>query len=155
MSKPTVQDMKDMNSLVRSFRREGQTRVFFRGGFDFEKSVVKASRGASFDNVPNHKIQRGFYVMVGDGNMMDDHAKPCPCMLLAWSSARIGRAVRSSLPAEAYSCSEAQYVWFWTRPVCADIFSASRLGRECRRAAEEWKGVLVGDCEWARSLIRS
>eukprot|EP00959_Pyramimonas_sp_CCMP1952_P031889 668984-Pyramimonas_sp.AAC.1 len=115
MTKPTVQDMKDMNSLVRSIRREGKMQMIFRCGFDFEKSVNIASHDASFDNMPIHKSQRGFYIMVGDGAMMDDHNKLYPCMLLAWSSGRIGRAARSALSAEAYSCSEAQDVTFWTR----------------------------------------
>eukprot|EP00959_Pyramimonas_sp_CCMP1952_P195436 4086414-Pyramimonas_sp.AAC.1 len=96
--------------------------------------------------MPNHKSQRGFYIMVGDGAIMDDHNKLYPCMLLSWSSGRIGLAVRSALSAEAYSCSEAQDVAFWTRAVCADIFPANKLGHECRQAAEEWKGVLVTDC---------
>eukprot|EP00959_Pyramimonas_sp_CCMP1952_P066880 1396451-Pyramimonas_sp.AAC.1 len=65
MTKPTVQDMKDVNSLVRSTRREGKMHMIFRGGFDFEKSVIIASHDASFDNMPNHKSQRGFYIMVG------------------------------------------------------------------------------------------
>eukprot|EP00959_Pyramimonas_sp_CCMP1952_P389132 8153366-Pyramimonas_sp.AAC.1 len=108
MSKPTVQDMKDMNSLVRSIHREGKTQTVFRGGFDLKKSVIIASHDASFDNMPNPKSQRGLYIKVGDGNMMDDHTKLYPCMLLAWSSGRIGRAVRNTLSAEAYSCSEAQ-----------------------------------------------
>eukprot|EP00959_Pyramimonas_sp_CCMP1952_P222752 4656879-Pyramimonas_sp.AAC.1 len=38
MLKPTVQDMKGMNSLARSIRREGKTQMFLPGGFDFEKS---------------------------------------------------------------------------------------------------------------------
>eukprot|EP00959_Pyramimonas_sp_CCMP1952_P468162 9492753-Pyramimonas_sp.AAC.1 len=33
-SMPTVQDMRDMGSLVRSIQREGKTRPSFRGGFD-------------------------------------------------------------------------------------------------------------------------
>eukprot|EP00959_Pyramimonas_sp_CCMP1952_P290003 6065400-Pyramimonas_sp.AAC.1 len=66
MTKPTVQDMKDMNSLVRSIWREGKIQMMFRGGFDFEKSVTIASYDASFDNMPNHKSQRGCYIMVGD-----------------------------------------------------------------------------------------
>eukprot|EP00959_Pyramimonas_sp_CCMP1952_P194935 4076388-Pyramimonas_sp.AAC.1 len=63
---------------------------------------------------------------MGDGNMMDDHTKLHPCMILAWSSGRSGRAVRSALSAEAYSCSEAQDVCVLTRAVCADILSAGR-----------------------------
>eukprot|EP00959_Pyramimonas_sp_CCMP1952_P140698 2944428-Pyramimonas_sp.AAC.1 len=87
--------------------------------------------------MPNYKSQRGFYIVVGDGNMMDDRGKLHPCMLLAWSSGRIGLAVRSTLSAEAYSCSEAQDACFWTRAVRAYIFSASRLGHGYRQAAEE------------------
>ena len=66
--------------------------MIFRGGFDFDKPVIIASHDASFDNMPNHKSQRGFYIMVGDGNMKEDHTKLYPRMLLAWSSGRIGRA---------------------------------------------------------------
>ena len=81
--------------------------------------------------------------------MTEDHTKLYPCMLLAWSSGRIGRAVRSTLSAEAYSCSEAQDVTFWARAVCACILSPNKLGHEYRYAAEYWKGVLVTD---SRSL---
>eukprot|EP00959_Pyramimonas_sp_CCMP1952_P014982 317249-Pyramimonas_sp.AAC.1 len=59
MSKPTVQDIEAMDSPVRSIRREGKTQMVFRGGFDFGKSVTIASHDASFDNMPNHKSQRG------------------------------------------------------------------------------------------------
>eukprot|EP00959_Pyramimonas_sp_CCMP1952_P326717 6839136-Pyramimonas_sp.AAC.1 len=69
--------------------------------------------------------------MVGDGNMMDGHAKLHPRMLSAWPSGRIGRAVRTA---------EAQDVCFWTRGVCADIVPARRLGRWHRLAAEGWGG---------------
>eukprot|EP00959_Pyramimonas_sp_CCMP1952_P166372 3477398-Pyramimonas_sp.AAC.1 len=83
-------------------------------------------------------------------------------MLLAWSSGRIGRAVRSTLSAEAYSCSEAQDVTFWTRAVCADISSANKLGYEYRQATEVERcsghrlSFSVGSCgQGACSSIRS
>eukprot|EP00959_Pyramimonas_sp_CCMP1952_P134004 2803123-Pyramimonas_sp.AAC.1 len=60
--------------------------------------------------------------MVGDGNMMGDHAKLHPCMLVARSSGRIGRAVRMR----------------------ADIFSVG-LDMSTVKQLKSGKGVLVAD----------
>ena len=82
-----------------------------------------AAHDASFDNMPKHKSQRGFFMMIAEKGIIKDHNKMHRTHLIGWSSGRIQRAVRSTLAAEAYSCSEAMDNMFWVRAVLTELFS--------------------------------
>merc|ERR1712086_616826 len=108
MAKPTVADLKEANKIIRRIRNGSRPKLVFKSGIDFyaDGAATIAAHDASFDNMPKHKSQRGYFLMVGEREIVKDHKKLHRVHLVGWSSGRIHRAVRSTLAAEAYSCSE-------------------------------------------------
>ena len=106
-----------------------------------------AAHDASFDNMPNHSSQRGFFLMVCEKEMIEDHTRLHKCHVVAWSCGRIHRVVRSTLSAEAYSCSEAWDTLFWLRAVMAEINGKKFVPNEYVEAAQRVPAALVRDCQ--------
>ena len=98
MAKPVIADLKEANRVVRTLRRQGDRfRLVYNSGMGCKGLATLAAHDASFDNMPNHKSQRGFFLMVCDKGMIEDHTKLHKCHVVAWSSGRIHRVVRSTL----------------------------------------------------------
>ena len=90
--------------------------------------------------------QRGFFLMMCDKGMLDDHNNLHQCHVVAWSSGRIHRVVRSTLSAEAYSCSEALDALFWLRAVVAEVTDDNFVAHDYVEAAQRVPAALVTDC---------
>ena len=125
MSSPKVEDLAEASRLVRTVKQEyKEKRMIYRPGLKFTEDdiAVVAVHDASFANVGNHGSQRGYWIGITTKGLLEDHTKMHTVHFLQWSSGRIHRVVRSTLSAEAYSCSEALDSLNWLRTSLKELY---------------------------------
>ena len=84
MGKPVIADLKEANKLIRKLRRQqNRPRLVFQAGMHHEELAVVAAHDAAFDNMPNHKSQRGFFLMICEKGMLADHTRLHRCHVVA------------------------------------------------------------------------
>lgn len=121
LASPTIRDIMDANAAIRRIKKHESAPLTFRGTFDPLESAIICVTESAFDHMPQHRPQRGHFLLLADVNMLDDHSHRHGCHCIAWQSSRIHRAVCSTLRAEAYRCSDAIDTLVWTRAVFQGI----------------------------------
>ena len=124
LASPTVADLMAANAAVRRVRSGPALRLQFSTGMKPDDLAIVCVTDSAFDNLPGHKSQRGHFLLIGDGAIIRDHSRRHRVHAIAWQSSRIARVVRSTLAAEAYSCSDAVETLEWTRSVLQEIVCA-------------------------------
>lgn len=104
-----VADLADANNVVRRIKAT-TPRLKFKTGMDRRQCTHVAVHAASFANMPNHKSQRGVVVLLADRCLLADHQGRYVVHPIMWANGRITRVEKSTLSAEAYSCTGP-----WTR----------------------------------------
>lgn len=128
-----------------------RTRTFLPGlQFNKENITVIAVHDASFANTDGHKSQRGYWLCIGSGEMKSNHQDLHRMHVLQWHSGKIQRVVRSTLSAEAYSCSEALDAMNFLRGTLCELLDPQMSSREYSSKLHAIPGVCVTDC---RSLF--
>ena len=151
MSSPKVEDLAEASRLIRMVKSEHQgKRMIFRPGLKFseEDIAVVAVHDASFANVGNHGSQRGCWLGIATKSLLEDHNNMHTVHFLQWSSGRIHRVVRSTLSAEAYSCSEALDSLNWLRTTLKEILQGGSMKdytARCKRYLG-WQWQIANPC---------
>ena len=135
--------MKEANRICKRLRdNDIKYCLIYRPGLNVTKAVRLSAHDAAFDNLPGHRSQRGFFILLANPEILTEHGAEHVCQLVAWSSGRIGRAVPSTLSAEAYSCSEAMDALFWTRAALTEISDPDFEAKKYEEAEEHDKQQL-------------
>ena len=114
---PAVKDIQEANSILRLILKQQCASLMFEAGIDPEQLCLLVVHDATFYNLPQHKSQRGHFVLVTDKRIAADHDNLYQVHCIGWQSSRIQRAVGSTLAAEAYSASDAIDTLDWARAV--------------------------------------
>ena len=157
MSSPKVEDLAEASRLIRMVKSEHrEKRMIFRPGLKFSEDdiAVVAVHDASFANVGNHGSQRGCWLGITTKGLLEDHNKMHTVHFLQWNSGRIHRVVRSTLSAEAYSCSEALDSLNWLRTTLKEIVQGGSM-KDYNARMQTIPGVTVTDCKSLYDCIHS
>ncbi len=157
MSSPRVEDLAEASRLIRMVKSEhNEKKMIFRPGLKFseEDIAVVAVHDASFANVGNHGSQRGCWLGITTKNLLEDHNNMHTVHFLQWNSGRIHRVVRSTLSAEAYSCSEALDSLNWMRATLKEILHGGSM-KDYNDGMQTLPGVTVTDCKSLYDCIHS
>lgn len=122
-----VADLVDANNVARHIKAT-TPRLMFTTVMDSRQCAHVAVHDASFDNMPNRKSQCGVVVLLADRRPLADHQGRYLVHPIMWASGRITRVVKSTLSAEAYSCTEALGSMNWARAVMAEILGLPHDG---------------------------
>ena len=108
LKEPKIKDLAEASRLIKQIKANHLgRRIIFSSKVQYDPGDVTAIavHDASFNNVANHGSQRGCWIGITNKKMIDEHGSKHGVHLLQWSTGRIQRVVRSTLSAEAYSCS--------------------------------------------------
>ena len=111
-----MSSLKDAAKLIREVKQfHKEEELVFRPGMPWqpENIAVVAVHDASFNNLPCHKSQKGYWLGISTPDLMKDQSSVHHIHFVHWTSSKIQRVVRSTLSAEAYSCSEALDALSW------------------------------------------
>ena len=150
LKEPKIKDLSEASRLIKQIKTNHLGRkILFdsRVQYDSQDVAVIAVHDASFNNVANHGSQRGCWIGVTTKKMIDDHGSKHGVHFLQWSTGRIQRVVRSTLSAEAYSCSEAIDQLNWLRGTITELMMPSDQIRDYSKNLSEIPGVVVTDCK--------
>ena len=150
LKEPKIKDLAEASRLIKQIKRNHLGRkIFFSSEvrYDSEDVTVIAVHDASFNNVANHGSQRGCWIGITNKRMIDEHGLAHGVHFLQWSTGRIQRVVRSTLSAEAYSCSEAIDQLNWLRGTVAEVMKPTKDIREYSKSLSDIPGVVVTDCK--------
>ena len=157
MSSPKIEDLAEASKLIRTVKSEYKDkRMIYRSGLQFSADdiAVVAVHDASFANVGNHGSQRGYWLGITTKGLIEDHSKMHTVHFLQWNSGRIHRVVRSTLSAEAYSCSEALDSLNWLRATLKELFQGD-MKKDYNERMQSIPGVTVTDCKSLYDCIHS
>ena len=155
---PTINDLACAAKLSRRIKQEHQGRkMIFRPGINFEsgKVAVLAVHDASFANVEGHRSQKGHWIAVTNKEMLEDKTQLHAIHMLQWHSGKIQRVVRSTLSAEAYSCSEAMDSLNFLRGTLCEILEPQVVVKEYANKLHSIPGVCVTDCRSLYDCLHS
>lgn len=141
-----VVDLVEANNVVRRTMAT-KPRLRFRSGMQSRDCAHVALHDASFDNMPNHKRQRGVVVLLACRDLLSDQHGRHLVPPILWASGRITRVVESTLSAEAYSCTEALDALNRTRTVMVDMTLASSSAATMGMPVDD-VGAIVTDCRF-------
>ena len=146
LAKPTIEDLKDANSMVKLAHKLPSTR-HHAGEVSLRTGVILGVADSAFDNLPNHRSQRGHHVYIGDPNIATDRTKLHAIALLESKSNRVKRMVRSTLATEAYSMSEASEACDHWRALLSEVFDKDFKLRDWELTAARRNVTLVTDAK--------
>ena len=119
-----MSSLKDAAKLVRDVKQfhKGEELVF-RPGMSWQPEDIAAVAvyDASFNNLPGHKSQKGYWLGISTPELTKDRSDVHHILFVRWASSKIQRVVRSTLSAEAYSCSEALDALSWLRATFLEV----------------------------------
>jgi hypothetical protein len=107
---------------------------------------VIAVHDASFANTEGHKPQKGHWIALANKEMLHDKTELHRMHMLQWHSGKIQRVVRSTLPAEAYSCSEDLDSLNFLRGTLCEMLQPQQVPKEYANKLHTIPGVCVTDC---------
>ena len=150
LKEPKIKDLAEASRMIKQIKSGHLGRkIFFSSKVKYDPGDVSviAVHDASFNNVANHGSQRGCWIGVTNKKMIDEHGSTHGVHFLQWSTGRIQRVVRSTLSAEAYSCSEAIDQLNWLRGTIAEVLKPTENIREYSMSLSNIPGVVVTDCK--------
>ena len=146
---PTIGDLAEAAKISRTIQQEHQGRkMVFRPGINFKDGeiAVVAIHDASFANTEGHKSQKGHWIAIANKEMLSDKTQLHRMHMLQWHSGKIQRVVRSTLSAEAYSCSEAVDSLNFLRGTLCEMLQPQAISKEYANKLHTIPGVCVTDC---------
>ena len=150
LKEPKIKDLAEASRLIKQIKANHLGRkIRFNSSvqYDPQDVAVIAVHDASFNNVANHGSQRGCWIGVTNKKMIEEHGAKHGVHFLQWPTGRIQRVVRSTLSAEAYSCSEAIDQLNWLRGAIAELLMPTDQIRDYSKNLSEIPGVVVTDCK--------
>ena len=84
-----------------------------------------AVHDASFNNLPGHKSQKGYWLGISTPEVMKNRSSLHRIHFVHWTSSKIQRVARATLSAEAYSRSEALDALSWLRATILEVLLVS------------------------------
>ena len=88
-----IADLKMAIDIMRHIKASPKTTLVYKPGIDMSKRLPIAVHDSAFDNLPNHKLQRGHFLPLGNKEMLENHISLHSVHLLGWSCDRIPGAV--------------------------------------------------------------
>ena len=119
-----ISSLKDAAKLVRDVKQyHKKEELVFRPGMPWQSGNISvvAVHDASFNNLPGHQSQKGYWLGISTPKLMEDRTSLHHIHFVHWTSSKIQHVVRSSLSAEAYSCSEALDALSWLRATILEV----------------------------------
>ena len=113
----TVQDVLEINKVVRHVKNTKSVIKFKRLPLNPEKLLIVLYSDASYKNLPNGGSQGGHIVFLSDG---------LNCIPLAWHSTRIRRTVRSSTSAEMLALLDGCDTAFLMSKLVSEVYTGNR-----------------------------
>ena len=153
-----MSSLKDAAKLVPEVKHYHQEEeLIFRPGMAWqpEDIAVVAVHDASFNNLPGHKSQKGYWLGISTPELIKDRAKVHHIHFVHWTSSKIQRVVRSTLSAEAYSCSEALDALSWLRATILEVLHGELDMRHYKEHLHRVTGVTVTDCRSLYDCMKS
>lgn len=114
-----------------------------------------AIHDASFANTEGHKSQKGHWIAIANKEMLSDKTQLHRMQMLQWHSAKIQRVVRSTLSAEAYSCSEAMDSLNFLHGTLCEMLQPQANPKEYANKLHTIPGVCVTDCRSLDDCLHS
>ena len=137
-----MSSLKDAAKLVRDVKQ-------------YHKEEVVAVHDASFNNLPGHKSQKGYWLGISTPELMKDRTSLHHIHFVHWTSSKIQRVVRSTLSAEAYSCSEALDALSWLRATILEVLHGELDMHHYKDHLHRVPGVTVTDCRSLYDCMKS
>ena len=153
-----MSSLKEASKLVREVKQYHQEEeLIFRPGMAWqpEDIAVVAVHDASFNNLPGHKSQKGYWLGISTPELIKDRTKVHHIHFVHWTSSKIQRVVRSTLSAEAYSCSEALDALSWLRATILEVLHGDLDMRHYKEHLHRVPGVTVTDCRSLYDCMKS
>ena len=111
--------------------------------------------GMSFNILPGHKSQKGYWSGISTPQIMKDRTSVHDVHFVRWTSSKIQRVVRSTLSAEAYSCSEALDALSRLRATVLEILHGDLDMKQYKEHLHRIPGVTVTDCRPLYDCMKS
>ena len=153
-----MSSLKEASKLVREVKQYHQEEeLIVRPGMAWqpEDIAVVAVHDASFNNLPGHKSQKGYWLGISTPELIKDRTKVHRIHFVHWTSSKIQRVVRSTLSAEAYSCSEALDALSWLRATILEVLHGDLDMRHYKEHLHRVPGVTVTDCRSLYDCMKS
>ena len=88
LASPCIRDIQRANAAVRRIKATPKTKMIFNLGFDVRDLGIICVSDSALDNL-NHRSHRGHILLLGEGEMVRNHAKRGIVHTIAWQSSRI------------------------------------------------------------------
>ena len=147
----TVETLLEGNRVLREAQQYAETAVIVRP-LPLEDVCFASFGDASFASAKQLSAQQGLFIMACTPKLaINETTEFSP---VVWHSKQIGRVVRSTLSAEAYSMSSSLDKLTWIRCMWGYIKNPDFAWHQPERSLEgEHKGLMITDCKSLYDLI--
>eukprot|EP00959_Pyramimonas_sp_CCMP1952_P360784 7555960-Pyramimonas_sp.AAC.1 len=77
LGSPTVKGLQGGNAAVGRIQKRDDLLIIVTAGLNLWKTTVINVTDIAFDNLPMHRSQRGYFIMLGDEKINEDHGNKC------------------------------------------------------------------------------